>query len=117
MRFYFSYKHSVILIVMIMFILSLQACNSKNENPLLGQWVSDDILQRSIDPNYKETHLKFGSNYMHIDEKEIPVIYKIKKNKVILFSRGEKVVAHIVSEDKIILFLRKIGKKIYIRKP
>ena len=101
--------------ILLLLIISLQACNAKNENPLLGRWISEDKIKRALVPNYKETHLQFGSNFLKIDEKKIPVIYKFKEKQVVMFSRGEKVIVHIVAEDKIILFLRKIGKKVYNR--
>lgn len=93
----------------------MHGCNLKNENPLLGKWESDDQIRKILRANYKVAHLEFGLNFMKIDEKEIPVIYKIKKKQVVLFSRGEKVVVNILSEDKIVLYLKNIGKRIYIR--
>ena len=71
-----------------------------------------------LDPNYKEVHLEFTPDSMFIDDKKIPVIYKQKKDSVVLFSRGEKITAFLQKQDenKIVLFLARIGKRFYVRK-
>jgi len=111
------YKHLFFLILIIVFIIPLQGCNSNSENVLFGKWVSEDIVLVKVNANYKEIQLEFSEYAMKIDNKEIPVLYKIKEKdrQVLLFSKGEKLIVHLMPNDEIILFLRNIGKRKYIR--
>lgn len=105
-----------VLIFITVFII-LASCSQKQANPLIGSWESKDkALMMFYGDKYKVVKLKFKKYSMFIDEKEIPVIYKIKKNKVILFSKGDKTTAHLVEKDKIIIYLTAKGKRTYIRK-
>ena len=107
-------KNRIILVLLSM--ISLQGCDSKARNPLYGEWLSDNKLLRITSPHYEEIRLEFGPDYMKIGEKEIPVIYKLKKGEIVMFSRGERVTAYMQSENKMVLFLRNLGKRQYYRK-
>lgn len=77
--------------------------------------MSENKLMQVTNPKYKEVRLEFRADSMSIDDKTIPVIYKFKQDQVVLFSRGEKVVVHLLDDKKIILFLRNLGKRIYLK--
>jgi c-di-GMP-binding flagellar brake protein YcgR len=98
-------------------MISLNACVEKAINPVEGQWVSEYNIMAKLDPNYKEIRLNFSADIMSIDDKKIPIIYKIKKDKVVLFSRGEKITVflHNQDKDKIVVFLANVGKRVYVR--
>lgn len=108
----------LLMILILLSIISLQACDSKSskgENPLYGKWLSDNKIMRITNSNYEEILLEFGPDFMKIGDKKIPVIYKVKKSEVVMFSRGERVTAYMQSENKMVLFLRNLGKRPYIR--
>ena len=106
---------NISIIFVLLAMISLQACDSKSDNPLYGKWLSDNQLMRITNANYQEIKLEFSTDYMKIGDKKIPVIYKLKKKEVVMFSRGERVTAYILSENKMVLFLRNLGKRQYIR--
>lgn len=94
-------------------VLLISSCKNIEENKLLGAWKSNDILLKHIKKDYKAINLTFTETHLIINDKKIPVIYKIKEKKIILFSRGDKLIVHIKENGSIVLFLIGIGKRQY----
>lgn len=106
----------IVLICCCLLILVLQACEEKSKNPLIGHWESEKDIISYINKNHKTVKLKFEPSIMSINGKEISVIYKVNKNDVVIFYRGESLISFIKSEEKMILFIPGKGKRIYIKK-
>jgi hypothetical protein len=96
-----------------MFFLSVQGCSFNNENPLIGKWVSTKDIFSHLNPKHKVIQLEFRRDTMLVNEKLIPIIYKVKKDSVIIFTRGEQITAYLQKGGTILLFIPNLGKKFY----
>ena len=105
----------IFLICYCLLIFSLQGCDEQSKNPLIGHWESEKDIISYINKNRKIVQLEFEPAMMRVNDREMSVIYKVNKDDVVIFYRGESLISFIKSEEKMILFIPGKGKRIYIK--
>ncbi|MCU7835182.1 MAG: hypothetical protein KZQ83_07980 [gamma proteobacterium symbiont of Taylorina sp.] len=105
----------IFLSVACLLIVSLSACERHSSNPLIGHWTEEKNIISYMDKDHKPVQLEFKSDMMRINEREVSVIYKVNKDDVVIFYRGESIISFIRSEKKMVIFIPGKGKRIYIK--